>query len=99
MGINTRIHDRRKRHRQRQENAIKTVIARATKGFNAGLHLEGETLVKALEKYIDGLRVVVAEMESEYGPDAKRRLWRIDHEIGTAIEAISKLKIDQVKPE
>ena len=107
-------HDRRQRSkkqaaemRAKKEREIDRVIEIAVKRYNGngikrgGIIVDAESTeaqIAALDLYITDLRLIGEEMELLYGPGIERRLWRIDLEIDQAIEAIAKLKMDQVKP-
>ena len=57
-----------------------------------------EAQIDALDLYISDLRLLGEEMELRYGPGIERRLWMVSHEIDQAIEAISRLRLELLKP-
>ena len=82
------------------EIAVKRYDGNGTKGRSGVVMLTEtpEAQITALDQYISDLRDIGEELSLRYGPGIERRLWRIKHEIDTAIEAIAKLRLDQVKP-
>jgi hypothetical protein len=79
--------------------AVKRFADKGTKG--RGIIVDRETpegQIEALDSYISDLRDIKEEMDISYGPGIERRLWLIDLEIDHAIEAIARLKMQQVSP-
>ena len=91
-----------------KDKEIAKVITRAVKRYGPkGTKRRGgvvlmeaspEKQINALDQYVNDLRIVGEEMELRYPDVSRRRLWRIDQEIDNAVEAIARLKIEQVAP-
>jgi hypothetical protein len=114
MAYNTRIYTARKRAEEHQANLkaqkereIDEVIATTVKRYSgngtkrAGVVMLMESpgaQIEALDLYISDLRDINEEMTLRYGPGIERRLWLVNLEIDKAIEAIAKLKMEQIRP-
>jgi hypothetical protein len=81
------------------ETAVKRYSGNGTKRGGVVMLVESpEAQIEALDLYISDLRDIGEEMELRYGPGIERRLWLIKLEIDKAVEAIAKLKMEQIKP-
>lgn len=90
---------KQQRQKQRRDREIKSVINKALKRVGVGsLNATPAQQISALERYIADLRQIGDEMSEQY-PGSDKQLWLIDHEIRSSIEAISKLRIEQARPE
>ena len=103
-----RLEEQHQERESAKDKEIANVIARAMKryGFNGTKRRGGvvvdqqspEAQIVALDQYIADLRMIGEEMELRYPDVSRRRLWKIDHQIDLAVEAIADLRIQQVAP-
>ena len=101
MSVYTRKHDRLKRIERKisekkaaQEQEIAEVTIKAVKRYKrrgvALTETSPEAQIAALDRYINDLRLIGAEMEMRYPDVSRRRFWMIYHEIDNCIEAVAR---------
>ena len=110
MGVNTRIHDRRKRQERDRERiaegeakARKSMMERALKSRIPTLDFDGTSpaqQLSALENYVLDLRDLQEDLRERFSdiPQFRRSTSWLEFEISLALEEIVRLSIEETKP-
>ena len=100
MRTNTRIYDRKQKRIRDQAQENRARIERALKAARLPFTAGPEQQIRALESYIQALRDLEEELTADYGIDELRdSFWHVRIELTQAVEQITNLKIEQIKPE
>ena len=100
MPYNTRIHDRKVRRANDTKLDRQNRRERALKAVNLSLNATPAQEIMALETYIEKLRDLEQELKRDYGSEELRNaLGFVRVEINRAVEQITQMKIDNIKPE
>ena len=104
MAVNTMIHTRKVRQKEKAEQAQQDVIKRANDYAKKrrGIVADGSPArqIEVLIQYIDGLEIIRDEMLEDFGylPGIKDATKRVDIEIKQVLKEITLTKIQSIKP-